>query len=256
MAASQRKRAGRASGVPRYRTIEAVLRDQIFTGELHEGDQVPTEEQLARAYRVSRPTVRRALAVLQRERLIVRSAGRGTFVNRIAADLPAPRSRVTLGALAAPPRGWKIVLERHGKIAARGEVQAALGVAHGEELFYFIRSYRSGDRTVCAAKIYLRRDAGALLSRKDLVPPDYADILSRRLGVSFVSMSGHIEAMLADARTGQVLGARPGDPLLSLRRNTYAANGEPVEHAHLLFRSDLCQIDFTQLRAAGDFVTI
>lgn len=234
------------SGVPRYRTIEAILRDQIFSGELHEGDRVPTEEQLGRTYRVSRPTVRRALGVLQRERLIVRTARLGTFVNRIAAELPAPRARVTLSALAAPPRRWKIVLRRHGKAAARGEAQAALGVAHGEEVFYFIRSYHQGRRAVGAAKIYLRRDAGALLSRRDLVSPQYSEILSRKLGVRLVSMSGHLEALLADARTGAILGARPGSALLSLRRNAYEASGKPVEHAHMLFRSDLCQIDFTQ----------
>lgn len=238
------------SGVPRYRTIEAILRDQIFTGELHEGDRVPTEEQLARTYRVSRPTVRRALAVLQRERLIVRTARLGTFVNRIASDLPEPKARVTLGALAAPPRQWKIVLGRHGIAAARGEAQAALGVAHGEELFYFIRSYhlgtRSGTRAVGAAKIYLRKSAGALLTRKDLASPRYAAILSRKLGVRLESMSGHVEALLADARTGAILGTRPGSALLSLRRNAYTTSGTPIEHVHMLFRSDLCQIDFTQ----------
>lgn len=234
------------SGVPRYRTIEAVLRDQIFSGELHEGDQVPTEEKLARTYRVSRPTVRRALGVLQRERLVVRTAGRGTFVNRIAADLPAPRARVSLGSLSAPPRRWKIVLRRHGTAAARGEAQAALGVAHGEEIFYFIRSYHQGARAVGAAKIYLRPEAAALLSKKDLTSPQHAEILARRLGVRLVSMSGHVEALLADARTGAILGTRPGSPLLSLRRNAYTEAGKPVEHVHMLFRSDLCQIDFTQ----------
>jgi DNA-binding GntR family transcriptional regulator len=123
-------------------------------------------------------------------------------------------------------------------------------VAHGEALFYFIRSYhldtRAGPRAVGAAKIYLRRDAGALLSKRDLASPQYAEILSRRLGVRLVSMRGHVEALLADARTGAILGARPGSALLSLRRNAYEASGKPVEHVHMLFRSDLCQIDFTQ----------
>jgi GntR family transcriptional regulator len=233
------------SGVPRYRLIEAILRDQIFSGELHEGDRVPTEEQLTRTYRVSRPTVRRALGVLQRERLILRTARRGTFVNRIATELPQPKTRLTLDALGAPQR-WKIMLHRHGKAAARGEAQAALGVAHGEEIFYFIRSYHQGGRPVCAAKIYLRSNAGALLTKRDLVSPKYAEILSRKLGVRLASTHGHLEALLADSRTGAILGARPGSALLSLRRNAYTASGEPVEHVHMLFRSDLCQIDFSQ----------
>lgn len=62
--------------------IYRELRNQIATGQLTEGDTVPTERELSLLYDVSRPTVSKALQRLQHEGLIVRRAGSGTFVRR------------------------------------------------------------------------------------------------------------------------------------------------------------------------------
>src|SRR3984885_15404426 len=62
-----------------YRTLAAALRDAIRNGEYADGRQLPTEEQLAATYSVSRQTVRRAMQDLVSEGIIYRVAGRGTY---------------------------------------------------------------------------------------------------------------------------------------------------------------------------------
>ncbi|WP_028925180.1 GntR family transcriptional regulator [Pseudonocardia acaciae] len=60
--------------------LAADLRDQIRSGRLAHGVQLPGEQELARRYRVSRGTVRGALAELQRQDFIATQTGVGSFV--------------------------------------------------------------------------------------------------------------------------------------------------------------------------------
>jgi len=62
-----------------YRTLATQIRDAIRNGEYADGRQLPTEEQLAASYSVSRQTVRRAMQDLVSEGIIYRVAGRGTY---------------------------------------------------------------------------------------------------------------------------------------------------------------------------------
>ena len=62
-----------------YRTLAAQIRNAIRNGEYADGRQLPTEEQLAASYSVSRQTVRRAMQDLVSEGIIYRVAGRGTY---------------------------------------------------------------------------------------------------------------------------------------------------------------------------------
>jgi GntR family transcriptional regulator len=71
-----------------YRRIIDDLRDQILSGHRAPGERMPSEHELAEEYRTSRPTVRRALAVLKAEGLIVTEQGRGAFVR------PSPHVRL------------------------------------------------------------------------------------------------------------------------------------------------------------------
>ncbi|WP_246075625.1 GntR family transcriptional regulator [Nonomuraea terrae] len=64
----------------RYLSIAAELRARIQSGELPPGGALPSEARLRRRYGASRTTVRQALAVLEREGLVVARHGRGRFV--------------------------------------------------------------------------------------------------------------------------------------------------------------------------------
>jgi GntR family transcriptional regulator len=73
-----------------YRRIVADLRQQITAGHLAPGQRLPSEHELAQTYDTSRPTVRRAVAVLKGEGLVVTEQGRGAFVR------PRPHVRLLL----------------------------------------------------------------------------------------------------------------------------------------------------------------
>jgi GntR family transcriptional regulator len=244
------------TGIPRYRQIEAILRDQIFSGELATGDKVPTEVELAMAYGVSRPTVRQALQILEQDRLIFRRAGRGTFVTEVTGEPRAPKISLLLDDLVDLTEDTTIRLQRSGTAAARGEVQSALGLSFGEEVRFFVRVYRRRGEPFGGAKVYLPPAVAGPLDRKLMLAPRLLDALARRIGTRIETAEQRLEATRADARTGAIFDAAPGTPMISIHRTSRTASGQPVEHCHMLFRSDRCQFRFVQRRSASGTWTI
>lgn len=62
-------------------SITARLKRAIASGVYSDGDRIPPERQLALAFGAARSTVRKALDQLERDGLVVRCVGSGTFVN-------------------------------------------------------------------------------------------------------------------------------------------------------------------------------
>ena len=71
----------RSNGLPAYQRIQGSLRKRIDSGDLRTGDAVPSERDLAKIHQVSLMTARHALASLEREGVVERRRGIGTFVS-------------------------------------------------------------------------------------------------------------------------------------------------------------------------------
>ncbi|GAA5250538.1 hypothetical protein BMMON3_30210 [Burkholderia mallei] len=61
---------------PAYQEIKDFILARIHAGEWAEGDQVPSENELAREFKVARMTVNRALRELTAEQVLTRIQGR------------------------------------------------------------------------------------------------------------------------------------------------------------------------------------
>ncbi len=65
---------------PAYQEIKDYILKRIHVGEWKEGDQVPSENELAREFKVACMTVNRALRELTAEQVLTRVQGADTFV--------------------------------------------------------------------------------------------------------------------------------------------------------------------------------
>src|SRR5579871_6800551 len=70
-----------SNGMPAYQRIQGSIRKRIDGGHLRPGDPVPSERELAKLHDVSLMTARHALAHLEREGVVERRRGIGTFVS-------------------------------------------------------------------------------------------------------------------------------------------------------------------------------
>ncbi len=73
---------------PKHRAITRELSTEILAGKYRQTGRLPSETQLVQRFKVSRPTIGRALRSLQEQGLVERRAGSGTYV-RSGKDRPA-----------------------------------------------------------------------------------------------------------------------------------------------------------------------
>ncbi|ANW98948.1 arabinose metabolism transcriptional repressor AraR [Thermoclostridium stercorarium subsp. thermolacticum DSM 2910] len=75
---------------PKYLQLKEYLIGLIENNELPRGNKIPSENELAEKFHISRHTVRRAISELVNEGVLITSQGKGTFVNN------EPKSRQNL----------------------------------------------------------------------------------------------------------------------------------------------------------------
>src|SRR5689334_6707213 len=124
--------------MPAYQRIQGAIMERIETGDLRPGDAVASERELARIHRVSLMTARHALAGLEREGLVERRRGAGTFVapprihfNKLMSYTEQMASR---GLAAASKVITAKIIEQEDEIAARLMLPATSRVIKIERL--------------------------------------------------------------------------------------------------------------------------
>ena len=90
-----------SSAIPKYHQLCEILRKKILDGSLPANAQLPTSESVARALRVTRFTVDRAIKELVNKGLVERIQGKGTYVRNTTMPMT---SRNILGMI-MPARG-------------------------------------------------------------------------------------------------------------------------------------------------------
>jgi len=71
-----------ANDLPKYLKLKNAIIERINRGVYKPGDKLPTENELASEFDISRHTVRKAMDILLNEGLVSRKAGLGTFLNK------------------------------------------------------------------------------------------------------------------------------------------------------------------------------
>jgi GntR family transcriptional regulator len=126
-----------------YEAIVEELRASIVDGRLGAGERLPSENELARRHETSRPTVRRALALLKAEGLVTTEQGRGVFVRSkpqvrllLSGENFRRHRRAGLSGFSAQVGEQGQMAEQRllevGRVPATGEVAHRLGVEEGE----------------------------------------------------------------------------------------------------------------------------
>ena len=224
------------SDAPAYKRIQLALRRRIETGDLQPGDAVPSERELARAHEVSLMTARHALAEMQREGLVDRRRGSGTFVavpkihfNRLASfteqmasrGLPA-RSRILCAT----------VLDDEPEAAAR------LALPAHSRLVKLERLRQSGEQPFAVESCYLSADEFAGLASLPLDRRSLFATLEREYGVELAYADEEVDATAASARVADLLAIHAGAPVLRIRQAIFSTQGKPSLYVIGFYRSD------------------
>jgi GntR family transcriptional regulator len=221
---------------PVHTQIEAALAGAMT--RLASGTRLPPERELARRLRVSRMTVRHALASLERRGLVARRVGRGggTFVAEPKLELSG------LAALSDQLRGL-------GRVAGARVVSVREEDVGPEELgggpsYEIVRVRLADGAPVALERTWFPADAFPGLLDGPLEGSLY-DLIRARYADMPVRVTERLEPTLAGVGDAHALGVNPGEPLMRVERMGYAASGRPVEFSHDLFRGDRVRVVWT-----------
>jgi GntR family transcriptional regulator len=220
------------------RQVYLLLRDRISSGRLSDGGALPGEQALAVAHGVSRVTVRRALAELEREGLVSRRRGAGTFVlgdcgaKPIVADISD-----VLANLVAMGRETAVRLLEFGYREASPAVAAALKLNLRQRVQFSVRVRLIDGRPFSYLVTHVPEQLGITYTEADLASRPLLALLERT-GVKVERATQDVSATLASPEVASALEVETGSPLIGLTRTVFAANGEGVEHLSALYRPD------------------
>jgi GntR family transcriptional regulator len=228
-----------------YRRIVEHIRAELAHGSLVDGQPLPGEWDLCRTYGVSRTTIRAALGVLERDGIIRREQGRGTF-------LCAPAIRKHLGSL----------VDFHTEAIAAGRVPHTRVLALTErQATARERALFAGttDSVIDLDRVRSLDGVPAVLQRSTLpaeifgeVAPAaledaslYTFLLTQR-GIIVTAIEETLEPVAIEARAADLLSVAVGTPVFRSARVARTATGRVVELSENLIRGDLYRFHVTR----------
>jgi len=228
----------RTQPVALYYQIQQDLRARIKRGEWKPGDRLPPEPELAIRYRVSRITVRQALARLVADGHIERRQGTGTFVR---AEKVAQRTGLlTSFTEEMQHRGLEPVTRiLDFQIRTPPEhIQKILRLSPADEVAYLERLRIANGEPLALTEAFLPARLVPDLQHTLLVDGSLYRTLEEVYGLELAEADEEIEAALATGKERRFLGVKPGAPILQIIRTTYLATGEPVEWVRVAYKAD------------------
>lgn len=228
--------------VPRYQEIAEALRARIKRGELVAGARLDNQRQLAKRFGVTLMTLRQALEVLEREKLIDRRHGLGTFVAAPSIDYDILQLRRFAGDLSA--QGEHVTTRLLASRFARGEqaVTAALGLVRGARLFVIDRLRLVDGRPLSLQRSFLPSRLGEEVARADLALTPLAQILEFKLGITVARAHEIVSAVRLGSREARVLDAAAGSAAFESERVSYDRVGDPVVFDRVFIPGDRFRI--------------
>ncbi len=239
-----------AKNYPKYEKI----RDYIIQGIESKNftHAIPSENQLAKTFSVSRMTARKALDKIVEQGFIERIPGKGTFVKKKnyytsgffkirpfrkwAEDLNVEiTSEILESQVIDPPENIDKMLDHNGQVVLI------------RQLWFFDK------KPVRYAIRYLRADICAGILWENLQGRSIHDILINKYHLPLTRVSQSMTAIALEKETARLFQVDPGYPVFRIQRVQYSFE-KPVTYVEYFMRGEMAFMDtFTPMLDNSDF---
>ena len=218
-----------SSGIPLYRQIKDLLRDEIAVGEAT--DTPLTEAQLLVRFGVSRAPIRQALKELADEGYVYRRQGKGTF--------PVPGARVQRPATVKPGDLYRYLADQGLKTTSTvldlarlrppERVRRLLQLDKSERPLHFTRLIAVDGEVLIEDELYVRAPKEFAPTVVELEQAGSAfQLLERDLGIAIQRAENQAWATTAGPDRAQLMHLPEGSPLLAIETTFFAVGGLPM----------------------------
>ncbi|GLX78076.1 histidine utilization repressor [Thalassotalea insulae] len=207
----------------KFTVIKEHICQMIESGQWQQHAKVPSENELAEQFSVSRMTARRALQELTEQGLLIRTQGSGTFV----ATFKSQSSLLEIRNIAdeIQQRGHQHHAEQLTlkKVAVTHEVAILLDLKENDSAFYSEVLHFENDQPIQLEQRYVN---------SKLVPNYLAQNFTQITPHEYLSIEAplteathEIEAVIADHAVCQLLAIDQAIPCLQVKRRTWSSQG-------------------------------
>jgi len=215
---------------PLYRQIKSLITQSLVTGEWRPGDPIPSEIELASRFSVSQGTVRKAVAELADENLLIRYQGKGTFVASHADERDKfPFLRITPDHGEVKDLTARLLDFR--RLRADTTSARLLRLPPGGSLFLLRRVLALAGRNICFEEVRLpasryRRLSTAVIEEHGCM---LYSMYETGFGLRIVYAEEQLKAVAAPKEVAVALGLPAAAPVLQIERIAYTYGDDPAE---------------------------
>lgn len=250
---SQRRALRKDAPTPLYFQLHSLLKQAILNGVVANGVQMPTEQQLAEAFAVSRITAKRAMDELAAENLVERRRGKGTHVTYEYAPKPVKAPLVgMLQEIESMARHSDVAVLTCKQLRPPSPIAHTLGLIEKATALCLVR-VRSRDGEPFGHYASWTTGLGRGLAKRDFKRATRLEIF-RQHGLDISHVTQTISAEPATPELAERLNTEVGAPLISLIRHSYVTQGGAeriVDYLHAHYHPERFQYQM-DLRLDGE----
>ena len=233
---------GKSNLGPKFKQIKEDIVEDILSSVYLPGDVLPTQEEYASKYNVSRLTVRKAMDDLVLKGILRTEKGRGTFVQEVISNTYSYRrlSGFTSNIGSKKIKVTSRVISIQDVLADK-RLSMKLEIPIGDEVVLIERlRYANG---ICAsfqrAFLIKARVKNIDFLHEDLEQGSLYELLRSIEGITIGFADEHFRAVRATKEIAEFFAVEEGDPVLYVNRVAYDSSGRPVEYCENSDSSDV-----------------
>lgn len=221
-----------------YKQISDYIRNKIILSEWKENFQIPSSNELAGQFNVSRGTIVKALNELTKEGLLISVRGKGTFVASAQIEQPLAESYISFSEDLVQkniPFTTIVIEKKNGYFS--NAVNTLLEIPDKEEVFRLRRVRHVNGKPLVYLINYVRCDLCPGIQDMDFTTIRLFDAIEDKSGYPIVSGRRLFSAESADAETARWLEISKKDPVFHLQQVSYLSNNKAIEVSFDYFNS-------------------
>lgn len=233
-------RINKDSPIPYYYQIVQALRESIADleePEVNEKISLPSEPELSELFSVNRGTIRHALQVLEREGLIYREKGKGTFIRRRRVEMDLSYLCSTTEDM--KNRGWEpgTTVLNVARVVPREHIRESLKLSEGEKVWEIFRSRSANGEPISLQRVFFPELLMPNMDEQNLQGSFY-DMWQQEFSIKPHEGEQTIRTRAATDEEAALLQIDNASPIFEITRLTYDVNGTPFEYLISVWRGD------------------
>lgn len=216
-------KATKTSKVSKYAIIKQHICENIESGQWLQHSKVPSENELAEIFSVSRMTARRALQELTEQGILVRTQGAGTFVATFKSQSSLLEIRNIADEISERGHSHHALQLVLKSVSINEELAILLNVKSSQAVFYSEILHFENNKAIQLEQRYVNNKLVPNYLEQDFTKVTPHEYLSHEAPLT--EATHEIEAVLASEHICQLLAIDAQQPCLQVKRRTWSTQG-------------------------------